>query len=286
YDGSSKASGVRVYLDGVLQTTDTQADKLKSTIKTAVPLKIGSRNTSERISRVAIKDARLYSRTLLAAEASQLGRSPRIFALLSKPADKRTPQEVNELFNFYLSSKDTKYQALQKKLAGVQQEEVAIRSRGTIAHVMQEKPDKPVAFVLKRGDYDKRRDQVTPNTPAALPAMPKDLPRNRLGLAKWLIRAEHPLMARVTVNRFWQEVFGTGLVRTSGDFGISGELPSHPELLDWLAVEFRETGWDVKRFYRMLLTSATYRQATLITPEKREKDPNNTLLSRGPRFRM
>src|SRR5262249_9552920 len=112
YDGSSKASGVRGYLDGVLQTTDTQADKLQSNIKPAVPLKIGSRNTSERISRVAIKDARLYSRTLLAAEASQLGRSPRIFALLSKPADKRTPQEVNELFNFYLSSKDTKYQAL------------------------------------------------------------------------------------------------------------------------------------------------------------------------------
>ena len=112
--------------------------------------------------------------------------------------------------------------------------------------------------------------------------MPADLPRNRLGLAQWLLRPEHPLTARVTVNRFWQEVFGTGLVRTAGDFGVTGELPSHPELLDWLAVEFRESGWDVKRFFKLLVTSATYRQSAATTPEKLEKDPQNRLLSRGP----
>jgi hypothetical protein len=116
--------------------------------------------------------------------------------------------------------------------------------------------------------------------------MPADLPKNRLGLARWLVQPENPLMARVTVNRFWQEVFGTGIVRTAGDFGSAGEPPSHPELLDWLAVEFRESGWDVKRFFRLIVTSATYRQAATLTPEKLEKDSQNRLLSRGPRFRM
>jgi hypothetical protein len=115
--------------------------------------------------------------------------------------------------------------------------------------------------------------------------MPKDLPRNRLGFAKWLLREENPLTARVTVNRFWQEVFGAGLVRTSGDFGIAGELPSHPDLLDWLAVEFR-SDWDIKRFFRLLVTSATYRQSAVLTPEKKDADPFNVWLSRGPRFRL
>ena len=106
-----------------------------------------------------------------------------------------------------------------------------------------------------------------------LPPFPADLPRNRLGFAKWLLRPEHPLTARVTVNRFWQEVFGTGLVKTAGDFGVTGELPSHPELLDWLAVEFRESGWDVKQLFKLMVTSATYRQSAVVTPEKLEKDP-------------
>jgi hypothetical protein len=143
-----------------------------------------------------------------------------------------------------------------------------------------------MAFVLFRGEYDKRRDQVHPETPAVLPAFPADAPRNRLGFANWLLRPDHPLTTRVTVNRFWQEVFGTGLVRTAGDFGVSGELPSHPELLDWLAVEFRESGWDVKKFFKLLVTSAAYRQSSVATPAKIEKDPQNRWLSRGPRFRM
>jgi hypothetical protein len=140
--------------------------------------------------------------------------------------------------------------------------------------------------VLYRGEYTERRDQVTPDTPDVLPPFPEDALRNRLGFAQWLLLPEHPLTARVTVNRFWQEVFGTGIVRTSGDFGVAGELPTHPELLDWLAVEFRESGWDVKKFFKLMVTSATYRQAATTTPEKLEKDPQNQLLSRGPRFRI
>ncbi len=143
-----------------------------------------------------------------------------------------------------------------------------------------------MAYVLYRGEYDKQRDAVTPDTPDMLPAMDGSLPRNRLGFAQWLLSPQHPLTARVTVNRFWQQLFGRGLVGTSGDFGVAGELPSHPQLLDWLAVEFRESGWDVKRLFKLMVMSATYRQAAISTPEKLQMDPENRLLSRGPRFRM
>lgn len=144
----------------------------------------------------------------------------------------------------------------------------------------------PKANILFRGQYDQPREEVTPEVPAALPPFPAGLPRNRLGLAKWLVDPSNPLMARVTVNRFWQELFGTGIVKTSEDFGSQGQTPSHPELLDWMAVEFRESGWDVKRFYRMLVTSAAYRQSAAVTPEKLKSDPENRMLSRGPRYRM
>src|SRR5262249_12846353 len=164
--------------------------------------------------------------------------------------------------------------------------EGARRGGGRVARVREERREEAMAYVLCGGDYDKRRDPVKPGTPKFLPPLPDGLSKNRLGLAQWLLRPENPLTARVTVNRFWQEVFGTGLVRTSGDFGVAGELPSHPELLDWLAVEFRESGWDVKKFFKLLVTSATYRQAAVTTLEKREKDPQNRWLSRGPRFRM
>ena len=139
---------------------------------------------------------------------------------------------------------------------------------------MQEKAEAAMAFILNRGEYDQRtRPGDAGHARRCCRRCPADLPRNRLGFAKWLLRPEHPLTARVTVNRFWQEVFGTGLVRTAGDFGVTGELPSHPELLDWLAVEFRESGWDVKQFFKLLVTSATYRQSAATTPEKLEKDP-------------
>jgi hypothetical protein len=143
-----------------------------------------------------------------------------------------------------------------------------------------------MAHILNRGMYDQRKDEVKPATPGVLPPMAADLPRNRLGLAKWIVADENPLTARVTVNRFWQEVFGAGIVRSAEDFGSQGEPPTHPELLDWLALEFRDSGWDVKGFFRLMVTSAAYRQAAVITPEKLEKDPDNRYLSRGPRFRM
>lgn len=128
--------------------------------------------------------------------------------------------------------------------------------------------------------------KVFPATPAAFPAFPEAAPEEWAGFAEWLLQPQHPLTTRVTANRLWQEVFGTGIVRTTGDLGVSGELPSNQELLDWLAVEFREGGWDVKKFVKLMVASATYRQSAAVTPLKLEKDPANRLLSRGPRFRM
>jgi hypothetical protein len=286
YDGSGKAAGVTVYVNGQRQTTTVQADRLKGTIRAGVPLKVGQRHTSSRVEGVTLQDLRIYGRNVSPDEVERIFRSTRAAWLVAKPAGQRSEADKNEVFPWWLATLDDRYRQLQSQLGAVEKAESAIRARSTVAHVMQERPEEPKAYLLFRGQYDKRRDELKPATFACLPPMPAELPKSRLGLAQWLMRPEHPLAARVTVNRFWQEVFGTGIVRTAGDFGTTGEPPTHPELLDWLAVEFRESGWDVKKFFRLLVTSATYRQSAAATPEKLEKDPQNRFLSRGPRFRM
>jgi hypothetical protein len=287
YDGSAKAVGVKIYINGTEQAArQIFADHLRNSIRTTVPLKIAQRNTTSRLEGVAIQDLRLYGRALNSDEVGSMARSARAVWLTAKPAAARTAAEKEELFAWWLPDKDATYRALSQRLSALKQEQETVRARGTIAHVMQERDSEPMAYILFRGDYDKRRDPVKATTPKSLPALPADLPHNRLGLARWLLRPENPLTARVTVNRFWQEVFGTGLVRTAGDFGVAGELPSHPELLDWLAVNFREGGWDVKGFFKLLVTSATYRQSAAVTRDRLEKDPQNRYLSRAPRYRL
>jgi hypothetical protein len=156
-----------------------------------------------------------------------------------------------------------------------------------IPKVMVMADDRPrETHVLDRGEYLKPKEKVAFDVPAFLPPLPNDAVRNRLGLAKWLVSPENPLTARVAVNRTWQTFFGAGLVKTSEDFGVQGDLPSHPELLDWLAVEFRESGWDVKRLHRLIVTSATYRQSSRVTPDVQARDPENRLLARFPRVRL
>jgi hypothetical protein len=284
YDGSGKAAGVRIYVDGRPQSVKPISDSLTSSVRTDAPFKVARRHGTSKLDNIGLHDVRVYDRALPGGEASRLAGATRATYLVTK--SQRSDAETGELFDGWLTARDAPSRELAERLATLDQERAAIQGRGTIAHVMQERGQAPTAYVLFRGEYDKRRDPVTAETPAALPGFPNDLPKNRLGLAKWLLRPEHPLTARVAVNRFWQEVFGTGIVRTAGDFGISGELPSHPELLDWLAVEFRDTGWDVKRFFRLVVTSATYRQSAATTAEKLAKDPQNTYLSRGPRFRL
>jgi hypothetical protein len=286
YNGSSQAAGVSIYINGEIQAGDIATNQLNNSIRTSVPFKVGQRNTSARLDDVGISDVRVYRRVLSAREIADIAGAGRALMVVGKPVKQAAQEDLNALLSWWLKTRDPGSGELQARQESLEQEEAEIRSRGTVAHVMQERNAPAIAYVLYRGEYDKRRALVKPDTPDVLPPMPADLPRDRLGFAQWLLRPEHPLTARVTVNRFWQEVFGTGLVRTTGDLGISGELPSHPELLDWLAVEFRESGWNVKRFFKLLVTSAAYRQSAANTPEKAEKDPNNRLLSRGPRFRM
>ncbi len=286
YDGSSRAGGIRIYVDGAARPLRVDADTLKGSIRTKVPFKLGQRNNTARIDDATVNDLRVYARALAPAEVQQVVGLTQAAYLASKPADKRTPAELEAAFRYYLSSKDPESQALKGKVAALEAEQATLKGRGTVAHVMNERSEPASAYILSRGDYDKRKEQVLANTPAVLPPMASDLPRNRLGLAQWLVRPENPLMARVTVNRFWQEIFGTGLVRTAGDFGLSGETPTHPELLDYLAVDFRDHNWDVKRFYKLLVTSAAYRQSAASNPEQIEKDPSNRYLARGSRYRM
>merc|ERR1711964_348721 len=152
--------------------------------------------------------------------------------------------------------------------------------------VMAERETPRGAYILHRGDYTKRREPVRPNTPDVLPPMPADASPNRMAVANWLIAPQHPLTSRVAINRLWQQIFGTGIVKTAEDFGSQGERPSHPQLLDWLATEFIQTGWDIKRMVRLLVTSATYKQTANVTDQMLDKDPDNRLYARGPRYRL
>lgn len=285
YDGSSKASGVKIYIDGERQETGVQNDKLDGTIRTKTPFKFGQRSNTSPLENAGLQDARIYARALSQDEVLEL-EAARPAWILASHHDVPSKADQDILYTAWLRFVDGQYEAANALWTALRNEETEIKARGSTTEIMLEKSEPAVAYVLYRGEYTQRKDKVTPETPEALPPMPKDFPRNRLGFAKWLLLPENPLTARVTANRFWQEVFGTGIVRTTGDFGVAGEMPSHQELLDWLAVEFRESGWDVKRLFKLMVTSATYRQSAVIEPDKLAKDPENRLLSRGPRFRM
>jgi mono/diheme cytochrome c family protein len=288
YDGSGKATGVKVYYNGQLQPTlvESASDQITDSTRTNVAFQVGQRSDNEPLSAVALHDLRVYRRPLAPSEVASLARASHIAALLAKAADQRSDADRQALYDWWLEVLDDPYRETSAQLAQRERERDDIVARGSLAHVMNERTEPAMAYVLFRGAYDQRRDAVEAKTPAMLPPMPEHLPRNRLGFAQWLMLPEHPLTARVAVNQFWQQLFGTGIVRTTGDFGVSGEMPSDPRLLDWLAVEFRESGWDVKRLFKLIVTSATYQQSAVATPEKLEKDPDNRLFSRGPRFRM
>ncbi len=209
-----------------------------------------------------------------------------IRSILAIETRKRSPKQKADLQAFYRSTIWPEGRAASAELAMLRAEAAAVEKAFPNTMVMSEMAKPRDTHILIRGAYDKKGDKVTAGTPGALPPLAKDAPADRLALARWLISKEHPLTARVIVNRDWQRYFGTGLVKTSEDFGTQGEYPSHLELLDWLACDFRESGWDVKRLQRLIVTSATYRQSSRVTPELLAQDPENRLLARQSRLRL
>jgi hypothetical protein len=207
---------------------------------------------------------------------------------ISKLLEATSPsgKQMNQLRDYYFAKVNLKGTAITKKLTHLRKELKEIHGRSPTTLVMQENKDKEAhAHILSRGDYTARLEKVTPDTPATLPPM-ADLPRNRLGLAKWLTAPQNPLPARVTVNRYWFYIFGEGLVSTTGDFGVMGARPTHPKLLDWLAADFVENDWNLHHLLRTVVTSATYRQSANVSQQKQALDPANKWLARAPRYRL
>lgn len=245
--------------------------------------------------------------SFVAWEASEKAKEPStlprdIIDTIKLSPKNRTKEQVKALKEYYIAyvyepARPT-FEPLLKQIAELKKQRDELDNSLPATMVMQELEKPRGSFILKRGEYDKRGDPVQPGVPSILPPLPASGTTNRLDFARWLVSPEHPLTARVTVNRFWQQFFGTGLVKTSTDFGAQGEWPSHPELLDWLACEFRDGGanpdgsrstqpaWDIKHLVKLIVTSSSYRQDSRVNPGKLEADPENRLLARGPRFRL
>ena len=291
YDGSGKAEGVTVYVDGVPQPVEIIHDSLTGTIRNSEPLRIGRRQASASLEGL-VDDVRVYDRRLSAEEVSELVSSQLIRGVLSKAPEKRSESLNRKLRAWFISHiADERLVEVTTKLDRLHKEASVLAKLLPTTMVMQESEKPRPAFVLVRGEYDQPGDAIT----ASFLSLSSDdessdsgdeATLNRLDLAKWLVDSGHPLTARVTVNRLWQQLFGVGLVKTVDDFGTQGDWPSHPKLLDWLAVELIESGWDIQRMLRLIVSSATYRQTSNALPESYASDPENRLLARGPRFRM
>lgn len=332
HDGSGRASGVRLYVNGERVNGRAEQDRLEGSVRVDLPLRVGRREKDHALDGAAVQDLRLHQRALEPFEVRAMAAAPTIATrrraweqtmagitalraelaggagsdggapgaagddVVKREAEERREREAQlrrweaetgAVRDYFRTVVYEPAAEAGRRVASLKTERDRIRGRSPVTHIQSEREDStPMARILRRGEYDKPGDEVAADTPGFLPPMPEGAPRNRLGLAQWLVSPGNPLLARVTVNRFWQEVFGTGIVRTTEDFGTVGEAPVNQALLDWLAVEFRESGWDVKRLFRLMVTSAAYRQASTVTPEKLERDRDNRLLSRGPRFRL
>jgi hypothetical protein len=285
YDGKRKASGVRIYINGQPQEIKILFDELMWPIDHKVPFRIGAGGGLR--FQGAIDDVRVYKIALTPEQAAVVPLTKSLRDIASMRAEARTKAQSDKLAFAFLerfAPKEIREPRAQVLKARAEREQ--FNATIPTVMVMMDSDNPRDTFILKRGAYDSHGEKVAPAVPDVLPPMKPEWPRNRLGLARWLVDSANPLTARVIVNRFWLMYFGTGLVKTVDDFGSQGEWPIHPELLDWLAREFVESGWNVKALQKTIVMSATYRQSSKPTQELLQTDPENRLLARGPRLRL
>ncbi|GAB3648574.1 DUF1553 domain-containing protein [Echinicola sediminis] len=297
YDGSSKADGLRLYLNGEELQMKLVNDNLykdiifgnyedqiyKSPIEPG--LKIGGRWRGFGIKNALVEDIKVYSKQLTGLEVHAWAKGS-LPAWLTEGAPSLTKEQRELLIEHYISRYYKPYHQAEQEIIHTRTALVDSTEKIPEVMIMKEMENKRKSYLLERGLYSEHGEEVSPNVPSTILPMPEDYPKNRLGLAKWLFHPDHPLTARVAVNRYWQNFFGRGIVKTSEDFGNQGELPSHPKLLDYLAVTFRESGWDVKALHKMIVMSAAYRQSSLAPEKELKNDPDNTYLARGPKSRL
>ena len=307
YDGSGTVAGLSISA-GSRQPLDYEKviDNLSGSVAISAPIQAGSfaaglidpelaaksyktgyyDQSAEGLKTGHIESIKFYDRLVHGFELAGGGSKGRIETIFKVPEERRRGREKDQLSTYYFTNFVQQYRELKYEEAKNNQLYNHIYDQSTVSLVMKEKDSPPYAHILERGEYDKPGKKVFADVPESLGGLPASAPKNRMGLAQWLVDGENPLTARVTVNRFWQNIFGTGIVATSEDFGIMGENPTHPELLDWLAIHFRESGWNVKDFLKLLVMSATYRQDSRIEVEELVIDPENRYLARGPRYRL
>ncbi len=285
YDGSGKAAGISLYVNGKPAKLDVRKNALKDTLVSDAPFTIGGPQNGGLSA--LVDDLRIFNRALSQADSDALvalgWRS-----LLDVPETARTPEQARELKSVFRTSAYASLAAAEKKVAAAKQDRDTYEKAIPNTMVMEEMATPRDTFVKTRGAYDKNGEKVAPGVPEFLPPLgpaPDGKRLTRYDLANWLISPEHPLTSRVAVNRLWAILFGTGIVRTLNDFGMQGDWPSHPDLLEWLAADFMRD-WNMKRAVRQIMLSSTYRQSSQVRPALLEKDSGNRLLARGPRHRL
>jgi hypothetical protein len=284
-DGSGKAAGVTVFIDGKLESVVTLGDNLQSAPASSAPVEVGNPALGNAF-KGKLDDLLVYSRVLDGQEARQLAVDYPAQVVLSSTG-RRSEEQKRALRDFYLTNEaPADLRAAYAEVKALMKERHALEEMIPTVMVMEEAAKPRDTYLLARGDYQQRKEKVVSGVPSLLPPLPAGAKANRLALAQWLVSPDHPLTARVTVNRYWQMFFGNGIVKTSEDFGSQGEPPVHVELLDHLASGFIQSGWDVKATVRQIVTSAAYKQSSKVSPSLHDKDPENRLLARGPRVRL